>query len=104
MAGILDQFSAYKVITLQLAQDDLTDGFERFGEVLEIETPRVKLRVGRTEVPAVLAAILAQLSIEDVAVEDPPLEEVIAEVFSQVDDELRPATEATEASETAENA
>jgi hypothetical protein len=32
----------------------------------------------------VLAAVLAQYAVEDVAVEDPPLEEVIAEVFSQV--------------------
>ena len=31
-----------------------------------------------------LAAILAQHTIEDVVVEDPPLEHVIAEVFSQV--------------------
>jgi hypothetical protein len=36
-------------------------------------------------VPKALAAILAQHPIEDVVVEDPPLEEVIAEVFSQVD-------------------
>ena len=29
-----------------------------------------------------LAAILAQHTVEDVSVEDPPLEEVIAEMFS----------------------
>ena len=45
---------------------------------------KVKLRVARRAVPEVLAAILAQHAIEDVSVEDPPLEEVIAEMFSLV--------------------
>ena len=31
----------------------------------------------------VLSAILAQHAIEDVSVEDPPLEEIIAKVFSE---------------------
>ena len=35
--------------------------------------------------PAVLAAILGDHAVEDVSVEDPPLEEVIAEMFSQVE-------------------
>jgi ABC-type uncharacterized transport system ATPase subunit len=31
-----------------------------------------------------MAAILSAYAVEDVAVEDPPLEDVIAEVFSQL--------------------
>jgi len=58
-------------------------GFERYGEVLSVEPPKIKLRVDRTKVPDVLGNILAAYSVADVSVEDPPLEEVIAEVFSQ---------------------
>ena len=54
--------------------------------MLSVEPPRVKLRVERAEVPEVLASILAQHAVEDVSVEDPPLEEVIAEVFSRAND------------------
>jgi ABC-2 type transport system ATP-binding protein len=86
LAGIIDSFSSFKVITLQLAEGQRTDGFGRFGEVLEVLPPKVKLRIGRSAVPTALAAILAQHAVEDVAVEDPPLEEVIAQLFSQVDD------------------
>ena len=43
---------------------------------------RVKLRVQRNVVPDVLGSILASYPVEDVSVEDPPLEEVIAEMFS----------------------
>ena len=84
LTDIVSQFSSQKLITLQLADDSETKGFERFGEVLEIIPPKVKLRIQRTEVAQVLAAILAQNAIDDVVVEDPPLEEVIGEMFAQV--------------------
>lgn len=84
LTDIVSKFSSQKLITLQLAEDTITTGFERFGEVLEIVPPKVKLRIERTEVARVLAAILAQTAIDDVVVEDPPLEQVIGEVFAQV--------------------
>ena len=82
LSGIRDGFSDHKIVTLQLAAEDAADGFDRFGEVLEVQPPKVRLRVARKDVPQVLAAVLAQHVIEDVAVEDPPLEEVIAKVFA----------------------
>jgi hypothetical protein len=36
-----------------------------------------------------LGRILQQHPVEDISVEDPPLEEVIADMFSQVDAEVR---------------
>jgi ABC-2 type transport system ATP-binding protein len=55
----------------------------RYGEVVEQQGPKVKLRVDRNGIAGSLALILAQHTVEDVSVEDPPLEDVIAEVFSQ---------------------
>ncbi len=85
LSGILDSFSGSKVVTLQLAEDQSADGLERFGEILEIQLPKVKLHIERASVPDALGAILSEKTIEDVAVEDPPLEEAIAKVFSQID-------------------
>ena len=50
--------------------------------VLDQQGPKVKLKVDRNGIGEALASILAQHTVEDVSVEDPPLEEVIAEVFS----------------------
>ena len=86
LAGIIDRFSGHKVITLQFAESDRLDDLQRFGEVLEVQPPKAKLRVSRSEVAGKLAAILDQYTIEDVVVEDPPLEEVIADVFTQIDE------------------
>ncbi len=104
LSGIRDSFSSHKIVTLQLAETASTDGFQRFGEVLEIQPPRVKLRIERPAVAGMLAAILAQHSVEDIAVEDPPLEEVIADLFSQADtsaDEDEPPADSSPAAERA---
>ena len=95
LGGIIDSFSSHKIVTLQFAEHDTQANLERFGQVIEVQTPRVKLRIHRGDVPKALAAILAQHAIEDVVVEDPPLEEVIADAFSRVksDPDEQPETD-----------
>ena len=83
---IVDRFSGSKIVTLHFAEDTMPSDLARYGEVLEIQVPKVKIRVARQAVARMLAAVLDRCAIEDVSVEDPPLEEVIADVFSQVDD------------------
>lgn len=84
LSGIVDQFSSQKLITLQLANGQATSDFSRYGTLVSLEPPKIKLRIERPEVPRALASILAQHTVEDVIVEDPPLEEVIAAMFSKV--------------------
>jgi ABC-2 type transport system ATP-binding protein len=90
LSGIIDQFSGHKLITLVFPDGQMPSDLARFGEVTSIEGPRAKLKVSRDGIADALANILAQHTIEDVSVEDPPLEEVIAEVFSSIAKE--PAT------------
>ncbi len=85
LSGIIDRFGGHKVVSLQFGGGRIPDDLNRYGETISVAVPRVKLRVARSEVPEVLAAILARHTVEDVSVEDPPLEEVIAEMFSLAD-------------------
>jgi ABC-2 type transport system ATP-binding protein len=82
LSGIIDRFGGKKVISLQMSDGQPPAGMARYGEILSAEPPRVKLRVERAVVPQVLATILANHAVEDVSVEDPPLEQVIAEMFT----------------------
>lgn len=84
LTGIVDEFSSSKLITLVLGEPHSALGLDKFGEVVQIDSPRVVLKCGRQEVSQVLAAILDQYTVDDIAVEDPPLEEVIAQMFHQV--------------------
>ena len=90
LGGIIDRFGGHKVITLQFAEGHIPGDLERYGNVVSREPPRVKLRAARSVVPEVLAAILARYTVEDVSVEDPPLEEAIAEMFAQAAPEQPP--------------
>jgi viologen exporter family transport system ATP-binding protein len=89
LGGIIDRFSGHKIVTLLFAGDKIPTGLSRFGEVLEEVPPKVRLRVDRTVVADTLAAILAlgDQPVQDVSVEDPPLEEVIAQMFTQVSEQ-----------------
>ena len=88
LSGIIDRFGGHKVVTFQLTGDEMPD-LSQFGEVQESVAPRVKLRIDRRNVTAALSHILAEHTVEDVAVEDPPLEQVIADVFSIVTENSR---------------
>jgi ABC-2 type transport system ATP-binding protein len=83
LEGIIDRFSSHKVLTLLFSNGQLPSDFARYGEVVELAEPRVKLRVDRQQIARVLSSVLAAYTLEDVSVEDPPLEEVIAQVFAQ---------------------
>jgi ABC-2 type transport system ATP-binding protein len=84
LAGIIDKFSGTKIVTLQFADGSRPEDLSRLGTPIESQWPRVKIGIPRNEVPRILAETLRDYAIEDVSVEDPPLEEVIADLFHQV--------------------
>ena len=84
LSGIVDRFSSQKIVSLLFADDDVPNDLAKYGTVIRVEPPKASLRVERVQVAKVLSALLDHCSIEDVSVEDPPLEEVIADLFTQV--------------------
>ncbi|MCG8653206.1 MAG: ABC transporter ATP-binding protein [Pirellulales bacterium] len=83
LSGIIDQFSGHKIITLQFADGHHPNNLANFGDVLDESWPKARIRVQRADVPRALAEVLRDNPIEDVAVEDVPLEEVIADLFRE---------------------
>lgn len=81
LAEIIDRFSHHKVIELQFSGEMPAD-LGNYGEVFDVAPPRAKLRVAKAEVPKVLSSLLSRYAIDDIAVQDRPLEEVIAEFFT----------------------
>jgi ABC-2 type transport system ATP-binding protein len=54
---------------------------ERFGPVVSREDGGGVLQVPADQVSAVVARVLAELTVTDLTIEDPPLEEVLSELF-----------------------
>lgn len=85
LEDIVDQFSGDKIVTLHLAESVALDSLSDLPNVIEVEAPKIKFRVQRDEVGKVLSQILGAHAVDDIVVEDPPLEEVISNVFSEAE-------------------
>jgi ABC-2 type transport system ATP-binding protein len=83
LAGITEQFGRAKLVQLQFAGAAAPPGLERFGEVVRSEGSYVDLKVDRGRVAEALAVILDRHPVADMSVQDPPLEEIIAQVFEE---------------------
>jgi ABC-2 type transport system ATP-binding protein len=80
LTGLVERFSPHKTITVQF-ENGAAD-LAAYGEVVEASDGAVKLRVPKTATAGVTSRLLAEQAIADLTVEDPPIEEVIEQVFA----------------------
>jgi ABC-2 type transport system ATP-binding protein len=92
---IVQRFARHKIVTLQFRDGSMPERFDDFGDVITLEPPKVTLRMPRESVAAHAGTLLASFEIEDIAIEEPPIEEVISKVFEDADE--REATTAAAA-------
>jgi len=56
---------------------------EAYGEVIERSDAKITLRIKRDQTSEVVARLLSDLPVQDMTVEDPPIEDVIEQVFKE---------------------
>jgi ABC-2 type transport system ATP-binding protein len=81
LSRLVDRFSAFKTIQVTLA--DGSADLRPYGEVLGQQGGRAELRVPKAQTAQITARILSELNIDDLTVEDPPIDDVIDQVFTQ---------------------
>ncbi len=81
LTRLVREFTVYKTVTVKLSAPagDLT----RYGEVVSQTSDAATLRLEKSQAPRVTAGMLQNLEVTDLTVEDPSIEEVIEQVFSQ---------------------
>ncbi len=82
LADIIDRFSRHKIMDLQFAGTEIPSDLHTYGTIVDVQPPKVRLEVPRTKIPEILVSLLNRYNIEDVGVQERPLEEVIAEMFT----------------------
>jgi ABC-2 type transport system ATP-binding protein len=82
LAGITERFGRSKLVRLQFAGEEVPADLGQFGK-FSASGPVADLKVERTQVAETLAAILERYTVIDVSVQDPPLDQVIAQVFEE---------------------
>ncbi len=71
-----------KRIVVRLGRPVAASELSRFGQVVTSDDARAVIRVRAAEVSSAVARMLSALPVADLTVEDPPLEEVMSELFA----------------------
>jgi ABC-2 type transport system ATP-binding protein len=79
------RFSAHQTLTFVPAGDDpdVTVDPAAFGEIVGSDAGRWSIRVPRADASRVAAQLLAAHRVTDLTIEDPPIDDVIEQVFAQ---------------------
>jgi ABC-2 type transport system ATP-binding protein len=87
LATLSDRIAPFKLVRVDVETEEAaerleaTTGGDGYGEVLDREGTKVRLRVPRAETSSTVARLLAEVPVIDLTVEDPPIEEVIDQIF-----------------------
>jgi ABC-2 type transport system ATP-binding protein len=83
LSGLVQRFAAHKTIVVELDEGAGEVDLSPYGEVVAQEEGRVTLRVPKAATAQVTGRLLAGVPIADLTVADPPIEEVIEQVFAR---------------------
>ena len=82
---VVDRFADFKLVTIQCADSaaSTTEALDKFGEVIEREHGSIKLKVKRDRVIPVCKALLDELPVQDIDIQEVPIEDVIRNLFAR---------------------
>jgi len=85
LSEVVDRFADSKLITIQFQAGSTcpTDRLTAYGEVVEQTPATVQLRVKRDRVIPVCKALLDELPVNDIDIQEVPIEEVIRRLFQR---------------------
>ncbi len=82
---VIDRFADFKLVTIQCAAgaNPPADALGKFGEVLEHTSATVKLKVKRDRVIPVCKALLDELPVSDIDIQEVPIEDIVRQIFAR---------------------
>ena len=84
LSDVLDRFADFKLITIQCDGGSLcpAENLKKYGEVVEHSEAAIKLKVKRDRVIAVCKALLDELPVSDIDIQEVPIEDIIRQIFA----------------------
>ena len=81
LRALVEQVAPYKLLHVVFREPIPAENLKSFGEIQSIEGIKVTLRVPRGHTSEHAARLLAAHNIDDVTIEEPPVEDIISQVF-----------------------
>lgn len=83
LSRLVGVIAPFKVLHVALDGDASAEQVAGMGEVIAFDQGKFSLKVPKERTPEVTSRLLAELPVLDLSVEDPPIEDVIEQVFRQ---------------------
>ena len=85
LGEIVDRFADFKLVTIQSekANEYTAENLARYGEVVEKTAEAIKFKIKRDRVIPVCKALLDDLSVSDIDIQEVPIEDVIRQIFAR---------------------
>ena len=85
LKDVIDRFADFKVITISCegSKDCPAESLMKYGEVVEHAAGTIKLKVKRDRVIPVCKALLDELPVTDIDIEEVPIEDIIRQLFAR---------------------
>ncbi|MEP6663805.1 MAG: ABC transporter ATP-binding protein [Verrucomicrobiota bacterium] len=85
LTAILDRFADSKLVTISCAgsANGAKENLSKYGEVLQQSGESIQLKVKRDRVIPVCKALLDELPVSDIDIQEVPIEEVIRQIFAR---------------------
>ena len=82
LSEITQKYADHKLISVVLAQEVEEKALKSLGEIKEFSFPKLVYFVKRDEVSKITARVLENLPVADLNIEEPPIENIIRELFT----------------------
>lgn len=82
LEGILDKFSTYREVKLDFSTEVEAESLKAFGEVEKVEGRTARFVIRREVLTETVERMMANLPIEDLTISEPPIEDIIGELFT----------------------
>ena len=85
LSEVVDRFADSKLVTIRCnaRADGCKDDLSKYGEVVEQNPGSIRLKVKRERVIPVCKALLDELPVSDIDIQEVPIEEVIRRIFAR---------------------
>ena len=85
LSEIVDRFADFKLVTIQCENLDKrpAENLARYGEVVEKTPTALTLKVKRDSVITTCKALLDELPVTDIDIQEVPIEDVIRQIFAR---------------------
>jgi ABC-2 type transport system ATP-binding protein len=81
---VLDRFADFKMVTIQTSEGGTSaSDLQKYGTVVERTSGTVKLKVKRERVIPVCKALLDELPVTDIDIQEVPIEDIIRQLFAR---------------------